>query len=36
MGVAFREVHPYFLKILQGWLLEAEKARQKSGQRVQE
>jgi hypothetical protein len=36
MGVAFREVHPYFLKILQGWLLEAEKSRQKSDQGVQE
>ena len=35
MGVAFREVHSHFLKILQGWLLEAEKTRQMSGQQVQ-
>jgi len=28
MGVAFQKVHPYFLKVLQGWLLEAEKVRQ--------
>lgn len=24
MGVAFEVVHPYFLKVLQGWLKEAE------------
>jgi hypothetical protein len=25
MGVTFRKVHPYFLKILQGWLRQAKK-----------
>jgi hypothetical protein len=33
MGVAFREVHPYFLKVLHTWLLEAEQARQKASSR---
>jgi hypothetical protein len=28
MGVAFREVHPYFQKVLHGWLWEAEQLRQ--------
>jgi hypothetical protein len=27
MGVAFQQVHPYFLRILQGWLMDAEKTR---------
>jgi hypothetical protein len=36
MGVVFRDVHPYFLNILHGWLWEAEQARQKaSGRSVQ-
>ena len=36
MGVAFQQVHPYFLKVLQGWLMEAEKTRLKlSGQPAQ-
>ena len=34
MGVAFRSVHPYFLEVLQGWLSEAEKDRQKLRQPV--
>ena len=33
MGVAFREVHPYFLKVLHTWLLEAEQVRQKASNR---
>jgi PilZ domain len=24
MGVEFQRIHPYFLKVLQGWLIEAE------------
>ena len=31
MGVTFQKVHPYFLAVLQGWLLQAEKARYKPG-----
>jgi hypothetical protein len=27
MGVEFQALHPSFLKVLQGWLLEAERAR---------
>jgi hypothetical protein len=29
VGVRFEKVHPYFLKILHGWLREAEKTRLK-------
>lgn len=36
MGVAFQQVHPYFLKILQRWLMDAERTRLKlSGQAAQ-
>jgi hypothetical protein len=33
MGAEFEEIHPYFLKVLQGWLVEAEIA-QKTSARV--
>lgn len=31
MGAEFQEIHPYFLKVLQGWLVEAEIAQNTSG-----
>jgi hypothetical protein len=31
MGIAFDKVHPYFLKVLQKWLLAAERERQQVG-----
>ncbi len=31
MGVAFQKIHPYFLRVLKGWLLQAQKARPRPG-----